>query len=379
MSKSQSNSIIFLIFLILSLIIFITFFNRYFGFSYQKEILEIKKIDLVNNIIKLFKAFTLLSLEYSSQQTLREGACVGGAITTGSWICNSPTPPDVQKTIECHEEYIKYYLSLYLEKFNISIPFDFEISFDGKCKELVEEEKIFSGKYDEGYFFMKCFNISINVFSKNLGGNENFNVSLFLTKNRFWYLFRNFYEWAQENVYGKCVCKCTSSCSDCNCVEKCAELALKNLQERFDKHVICEIKERCCYREIGKKCLPPSNCILWKDPPKCKMGMCGGPVCEILKEKKELCKPEIKYDKLECYSVIWRENKIASSHTYRCTDTKYFIPSDRGPIPLIFEVNAVANFKDNDACKRLVKCDCPEDAKKCEECKQTGCTKCLPK
>ena len=80
-----------------------------------------------------------------------------------------------------------------------------------------------------------------------------------------------------------------------------------------------------------------------------------------------------------CYSEYWRENRISATHTYSCEDYKYFIPSDKGPIPLVFKVTVHASWKDHDACKGIVECDCPEDAEDCSECRQTGCTECVLK
>ena len=392
MKKSQTMGIFFFLFLVIVSSILLTFFHKYFGISYEEELLDIKKIDTARNVIESFKAFSLLSLEYSAQQTLREGACTSGTITTGAWICNNPTPPDIKGIIDCHNKYITYYFSVYLDKFNISLPLNFKIKH-GNCEEKIDKDKIFDGEYDEGNFWIGCKNLSISVYSEDLANYEEFNISLFLTKNRFWYLFRNFYEWALKNVYGKCICECTSSCQGCECVKKCAKLALEDLKQRFDENVSCKIEEKCCYRELGEICLPPSDCLTWKNPKKCKVGLCGGPFCEILKQKKELCKPKkIRVKKggirllgesnkeensITCYSEIWQENKISATHTYSCEDYKYFIPSDKGPIPLIFKVTAHARWKDHDACRWFIECECPKDAKDCSECKQTGCTKCV--
>jgi hypothetical protein len=86
---------------------------------------------------------------------------------------------------------------------------------------------------------------------------------------------------------------------------------------------------------------------------------------------------------LVCRAYYWHEARFSSAHIFTCKDYKYYISSPKGPKPLTFSVSVYAYFRDQDACKSLVECDCTlpngRRASSCDECRPIGpaCMKCF--
>ena len=249
---------------------------------------------------------------------------------------------------------------------------------------------------------VNCTNSSVTLSGKNVLLKEDLNVSSFITKNRFWYLYRKVKEWAEENFYGKCICAATMRCGNCKDVKKCTLEALKRLQAKFDEFVECKWEGKtshCCREETGSKCMEPSVCLGWDACPTMSQLQCLEPPLDssvCLPEKLITLKGHQKErfnlhrekdfpfltlsndnKDLLCYSKIWNEWKLAGKDVYVCEDHKYYIPSPKGPIPLKFVIVARASFRvPHPLCERIIECKCPKDAKHCYECIQTGCTPC---
>ena len=122
--KGQLIPLVFLILAVSGVITGYVLFNTFYGTKYEKELFNIRVLNIGSDVIEAFKAYLGLSLTYSSQQALRESACFGGLISEQpwAWICNSPNPLPVEKSKECSEKFIKYYLNVYASNFSIILP-----------------------------------------------------------------------------------------------------------------------------------------------------------------------------------------------------------------------------------------------------------------
>jgi len=376
MSKGQLIPIAFLIFLVAGILIGYIFFNTYYGTRYKIQALQISVIDAVGNIIQSLKNYLMISLSYSDLQSLREHACLGGSVGAAPWIVNGPNPMSVQKSKECLEKYTRYYFNVYYSMFNSSLPVEMnKYSNYTTCVYGVDEGKVFAGDYDEGNFWANCSEATVIISgaNRNISFVENFNDADFVTKNRYWYLFRNFYDWANADVYSPCICGiigcgCSSGsgeeeCSSCSFpVSGCAETALQDLQNRFDSFVTCRKDKLCCKQGAGGGCGAPTPCLPWEnacmsirehncvDPSIGKRGCPANPggsddggcvdtnsIQTFGSAKKisyrEECEP--------CYS----EARVSAGYKFTCEDHKYYVPSDKGPVPLTFSVTAYAFFR----------------------------------
>jgi hypothetical protein len=403
--KGQMIPLLFIVLVVSFVLIGYVFYNIFYGISYQGRVFEIHTIDTVRNLIENFKNFLGLSLTYSSQQALREQACSGGTIDMmiDKWICNGPKPVEVDESKQCLEKFTKYYLNVYMEMFNTSLPVDMAEKNYTDCVFGVNSQDVMNGKFDEGDFWVNCSNAKISVTSQRLKESEDLKTEDFVTRNRYWYMFRIFYQWAQADVYSKCICEnvgcgCYSGsgeeqCSTCQqASDLCADLALKDLQSRFDAldhNITCEVDQNCCAQGYGPSCLPPSDCLPWDN------GLCARPCthdCRDPKAGEDICptSPTAKMASKnigggpvgfganknpfaaasDCICEYWYEGRFAASHVFTCTDIKYYIPSDNGPVPLKFKAAANAYWRDQDVCKTINDCDCTTGEGAC-------CTPCV--
>jgi|GEM_PF-2265082 len=401
--KSQIIPISFLLLSVGLIIIGFIFYNVFYGKKYEQGILEIKILDVARNVIENAKNYLKLSLVYSSLQAIREQASSGGSVGAGPWICNGPNPLPVEISKGCLENYTKYYLTIYGSKFNTTIPLNVYLKDFSSLIYQIEEAGVLNGLYDEGNFTVNASDARISVTKEAFRVSEEFNVSELVTKNRFWYMFRIFTEWANEDPFSPCICAnlgcaCSSSsgeevCSSClQAAENCAEYALKALQSKFDEYVKCEKENICCMQGIGPACLEPTDCIPWSN--RCSKScehaciipystsyssyspfytLPSFPTKKIsfqASDQQTVCK---EYD---CKAYYWHEARFSAAYIFTCKDYKYYISSPKGPKPLTFSVSVYAYFRDQDRCKELVECECPSSATKCEEC-TPKCTKCF--
>lgn len=399
--KAQLTPIVFVILSASLIVIGYIFFNLFYGTEYKAHLFQIRLLDAIRNLIEDFKNYIKLSLTYSSHQALREHACWGGTIgdERNHWICNGPNPVEVETSKKCLEVYTKYYLNEYSSLFYTYLPVKIlKYNFTDTVYD-VDTLNVFAGKYDEGNFWVNSSGSRIVVSNKNINQFEEISTQDFITKNRYWYLFRKFYEWAMDDVYSPCICSiidcsCSSnsgeeSCSSCNVpVENCASLALNDLQRRFDNNVTCKMSRECCRQGVGPPCLPPSDCLPWESRcaalcthecrnPETHARSCPVSVSSFApfsNTKDNLAK--LYLQSLECKCDYWREGRVAAIYSYTCEDHKYYVPSNNGPVPLKFVAVALATWRDQDACKGIRKCLCPDNATSCDECDNSGC--CTP-
>lgn len=411
--KGQLIPFVFIVLVAGLALIGYVFYNLFYGRKYEVKVFRVRIIDTIRSLIEDFKKYLGLSLTYSSHQALREHGCVGGTIevednevVVTEWIANIPCKVPVDLSRDCLGLYTKYYLNIYSALFNTTLPIELSKTNFTKCVYDMEESGVLSGKYDEGNFFVNCTGAGIVTSTEKIQEYEKININDFLSRNRYWYMFRIFHEWANFNVYSPCICSkvgcacgsfsgehaCLSQCS--NEAEECAEMALRDLQRRFDKYVKCEKRRICCVQGRGPPCLPPSSCLDWRTPSCSKLceHECYEPpppekICPLnphmifqnkpaAEESENLNFYTLKFSSsLECYSDYWYEARLAAAYEFKCTDYKYYVPSRKGPVPLVFAVSAYAFWRDQDACRTTLKCDCPEDAASCAEC-AGYCTPC---
>jgi hypothetical protein len=237
--------------------------------------------------------------------------------------------------------------------------------------------------FDEGNFWVNSSKIDVIVSGKNRRLVEQMNITEFVTKNRFWYMFRIFTEWANEDPLSNCICAnigcacgsifpvegCSSGCMWV--AESCSNIALIKLQKKFDQYVKCEKAIGCCRQGKGAPCqIPiPSPCEEWGGCSlKCEHS-CTEPMLRTShsqQEYKEINQSassfqiksyqfgeELEFStSLRCPGSIfyWYEARFGTSVSFTCKDYKYYVPSPKGPQPLTFSVLAVASFRDRDAC-----------------------------
>jgi hypothetical protein len=279
--KAQIIPISFLLISISLIIIGFIFYNVFYGKKYEEKILSIRILDAARSVIENAKNYLKISLVYSSLQAMREQAASGGSVGAAPWICNRPNPLPVETSKRCLENYTSYYLTIYGSEFNTTLPLNVYLKNFSSLIYQVERSGVLRGLYDEGNFYVNASGASISITGENLGLLEGINISELITKNRFWYMFRIFYEWASQDVFSPCICSnvgcgCSSSsqeetCSSClQASEYCAEYALRVLQSKFDEYVKCERSNVCCMQGIGPPCLPPSDCLSWRN--RCSRG-----------------------------------------------------------------------------------------------------------
>ena len=345
-------------------------YNSYFGSSFQQQVFTESKIDTIRNEIEGMKNFIKQSLIFGSHQSLVQHAESAGLVNPqkAAWICGAPDVPTVEQTKSCLESYTKYFVNVYLENYTINLPVSLIKEGFENCSYNVTSGGVLSEKYDEGNFIVAVEGGKIYLSSKNaLGTSEIINSQDEITRNRFWYMFRIFKAWAEKNVLGNEICKCTMGCQGCGCVKRASELAYQDLIKRFDKHVICRVSDiqPCCQSETG--CGEPKQCLFWDeeeiDPDKrcllpCEkkcvkpedfFGSNKSSAKSTSEEHKKFYEEPLYADEDGeeeiCTCLVWPEWRLAGSFGYSCTDYKYYVPGPGGPKPLTFSVSGFASFR----------------------------------
>jgi hypothetical protein len=420
MKKGQLIPFVFIILTAFLVTVAFILFNLFYGRKYEEKIFGLRTLDVMRNLIEDLRNYLKLSLTYSSHQALREHAEAGGLRGAGAWICNRPNPPPPDLSKRCLENYTKYYLNIYLEKFNTTLPLKIDLKKFEFVNYSVDPNEVLQvpSPFDEGNFSVNSSRINVTVFTKDKQIMEYISITEFITKNRFWYMFRVFTEWAKEDPLSNCICgfvgcACSSlsekeSCSPAchKAAEFCANIALESLKKKFDHYVNCTTelpKVTCCNQGVGGYC-QQYECF------KCELGWDGCALncehkCEeqpsqtSYAQKNKEVDTSIQYSSIQSYQLPlplpdgskppsgltckarkWREARLGASFSFSCIDDKYYIPSSAGPQPLKFTVTAFASFIDRDACKSFVDCFCPPNAMSCDKCQpiEPACTPCEP-
>ena len=383
--KGELIPLLFLVLLVAGVLLGYVFYNIFYGTKYEKRVFEREMLDIMRNEIEGLKGYLRQALIYSAHQSLSELAASGGL--TGHdgeaevWICNAPNtfPPSLSR--ECLEKYTLYYLNIYLGNYSIlDLPLRLTKKEFSSCEYQVDSDEVlypsgtYDPYYDEGNFWVNVSGGIATVSGKGAIISTNLSISEYITKNRFWYLWRIFYEWAKNDVFSPCVCSrigcaCSSAsfgeiCTSCkDDAEYCADLALKDLQKRFNKsEVECTKNYICCAQGIGPlSCNFSGICITWnnelcidsckhkcKDPPRVRSKLNRSffqsppptfnfPIMKEGNETNETC-------------PAWIEARFATMYEFTCEDKKYYVPSDDGPVPLRFTVRALASWRAPGLC-----------------------------
>lgn len=383
MFKLQLTQVSFIIFVLLLLLLSYFLLTSRF-FKYSQQTFETRLIDIFENLKNIVNSYAKLSLYYSTTQNFRS--------ESWPWIWNGFNPLDFNWLKECKESLTTYFYNAYLQKFNTNLPVNIIIEKSDKCYfPDLKEFDVFSGKNDEGNFTVVCNNSEIKISINTTTLYSFINSSNFITNNRYWYLYRKFYEWARENseIFTSCVCNLVSACSDCSSIEKCYKILLENLKQKFkdDKYINCYTDPSpCCTYERGEACKREQKfCYYWeKDcyvPNKIE---CGATINLYLKERNEekFSESETKVlsnSEISAVACIWEENRIETRRVYTCEDYKYFESSPSGPDKIVFVSIVYAGFRNPRGCVEQINCACDESDASCEDCNPLNdfCKKCI--
>ncbi|MEM0480641.1 MAG: hypothetical protein QXQ14_00410 [Candidatus Aenigmatarchaeota archaeon] len=379
MYKAQITQISFII--ISLLLLLLSYYLLVSGFFRQTEkTFEVRLIDIFENLKNIINSYAKLSLYYSTTQNFRT--------ESWPWIWNGFNPLDFNWLKECKENLTTYFYNVYLNKFETNLPVNIFINTSEKCSfPDLTENSVFKGLKDEGNFTVICNSSEVRISINTTFLYSFINSSNFITNNRYWYLYRKFYEWASENAnkFASCVCALVSSCADCNSIEKCYTGLLDSLKEKFkdDKYVNCYTEPTpCCIDQKGEPCKQePKKCYSWQNrcyvPNKFE---CGIPqtssfifTIETSNEVKGSSNDEIK-----AKACRWLENRIETKRTYVCEDHKYYESSPSGPDKITFVAIVYAGFRDPKGCIEEFECGCDKNKAICEECNSSNdfCKKC---
>jgi len=384
--KAQLIPFIFLILLIGGVLLGYIFYNTFYGTKYEESVYERNILDIIRNEMEGLKGYSKQALIYSR---------------------------------ECLEKYTLYYLNVYFGNYSIlELPVQLTKKNFSSCEyqvdpdEVLNPPSVYDPYYDEGNFWVNVSGAMAAISGKSAAMAANISTNEYITRNRFWYLWRIFYEWAQDDIYSPCVCSrigcaCSSgsgeeACTSCkDDSEYCADKALNDLQRRFNEsEVKCYRTDPyvCCAQGIGPiSCVPKNICFSWQNSlcistckHECKPPPPVGPLCPVtslsptatyykyykddissnISLPKAICQRhnnsnrsleiDYVYDSYNSNSCpAWIEARFATSHEFTCIDNKYHVPSEKGPVPLIFRVRAIAFWRAPDFCPTTSPLCCP--------------------
>lgn len=381
--KLAAFHIFFIIFSVL--LLSLTYFFLYSNFfSHSEEILKERKIDILENYKNIFLAFSKLSLYYSTTANLRS--------ETHTWIFNGFNPIDFSELKRCKESATNYFLSLYISKFFTNLPISIKYDFRNTCKWEISENDVLSGAHDEGHFFSNCSDLKIIISSEGASLSDTKNLSVFVSNNRYWYLYRKIYNWAKEKSNEFVACICAATAYGCEYANDCYEKLFSSLVENFkeDKYVVCKKQSKamlCCHHETGNTCQNYEGCIGWSKGrcilPKEYICSFGGVQSQINYNAEEKIEVESSISSLQSYSnyivyttCAWREGKIETNTFFTCEDYKYYESTPTGTDKITFNIGIFAGFRNAFAFYSNVKCFYNKQKAECDSCANNFCEKC---
>lgn len=422
--KSQSSLIILVG--IVSVVMIVWAITAFSQVSFSEKSLKELKITKLSGYLDYFKGYIRNALIFSTHANTQLVANYGGAMAGDgrprSWICTSPKPPAVDE--------IRYYLSeetiktlnTFAARMNETKKDEIVDFFVGKfnCVDYdVNENNVMSGSNDEK-FNVGGYGSYLTLIQEGDIINSSNNIYEEIPKVRFWYLYRNFREWAEENSLSAYMCDCmweickcdnSGSCSEqCQpfyeCYKNAVNNALQDLQNKFDNYVSCTASYGCCYQE-KQSCGEIKGCVPWKDPPKCNRCRIGNPK-ELCSEQELTFAPQIETPsntQLNYYQIsastkkyyynvrlattddecsqhkaeMWNTVKGAVETEFSCTDRKYTLSTENDKY-LTFSVETNIALKarrcyDDSPCECVWICpvpgytinNCPEELV-CDRC-----------
>ncbi|MCK4429063.1 MAG: hypothetical protein KAU95_01710, partial [Candidatus Aenigmarchaeota archaeon] len=176
--RAQVIPFVFLVLLVGGTILGYIFYNSFYGTSYEGSISERYTIDVLRNELERAKGYLKQSLIYSSHQSLREHACLSGQVGAMEWICNEPNTYSPDDSKGCLEKYTLYYENNYLNNYSIlGLPITFTKKNFSSCVYGVDESGVFSGKYDEGDFWVNITGAALAVSGGSAAASEDVNLN----------------------------------------------------------------------------------------------------------------------------------------------------------------------------------------------------------
>ncbi|MBU5689585.1 MAG: hypothetical protein QXM68_01350 [Candidatus Aenigmatarchaeota archaeon] len=383
--KSQSSLLIIVSIVAVTAVIWIL--SMYNQTTYTKESLKNFMMSKMQQYIENFKGFTKTALTLASHQSTKNIAKNGGSNigTTRTWICTSPSVPSVDEIKYYLSEDTKKILNSYMIKSNKSKEDEGVEFFSGKfnCIDYnVNQQDIMSGTNDES-FDVGAYGSYLYINDGNFFINSSNNVYQDIGKVRFWYLYRNFRRWAEDNVFSRYMCGCMMQICNCNqagecqsncpgfyqCYTNAVQKALENLQNRFDSYVTCQANYGCCHQE-KQSCGDVTSCVYWDESPTCNNCYYGsyGDLCiqdELKLSSYDQSKPFV-YSPANAQTLqddcsdqiveMWSTVKSSVEATFSCTDKKYRL-SVPGQNYLTFSVHTNVAIQSRN-CYTMGQCEC---------------------
>lgn len=310
----------------------------------------------------ILKGFSRHALLLSSHAATKQVALSGGEVNEvgipRNWICNegedvSPEVEDVRYFLS--EETLKY-LNRYLENSGIEdLPVQDIKNYT--CVDYDVDDNVLSGENEEK-FNVGSYGSKIRVTLEDDVVSSDNDVYEEITENRFWFMYRKFNEWVQnQTLYddvNDClqdVCDCGTpmgsdgicgSCEVCpdfqDCIKEAINGTLANLDFN-DPDVTCEANLIGCYYELGM-------CGAGWSPPEGECDKCQ------TEDAEELCAIGLSFqsnDNPEFLNKIYFQGPVddacgSMEANFTCTDNKYLL-SVEGERNLIFSVRATIEVK----------------------------------
>jgi len=288
-----------------------------------------------------------------------------------TYICNKPTPPNLEETRYSLSNETNSILNAYLQNVNFTEKILSYTITPSTCVDYpMDESKLSSGNFDENFTVGSYGSlISVTARENNVSSkNDNFET---ITQNRFWFLYKKFKQWSETTsiVSDVCSCLCSGVCNGC---DQTALEKARNLLETIvdDKYVKCYFQKDCCYEETGSYSGPDyDGCITWENPKGC-------PSC-YLDRKSDLCINKISFSEKENYEEVkeLKLNKISFSPgdsiehrailkaTFSCIDEKYELS-----IPPIGKRNLIFTADVTIFLKTLCPAPCSDCPVRCDNC-----------
>lgn len=367
--KSQSSLIILIG--IISLVIIVWAITAFSQISFTEKSSKELKITKIAGYLDYFKGYIRNALILSTHQNSKLIASYGGSINDDgkptNWICTNPTPPGVNE--------IRYYLSeetiktlnTFVLRMNETKEDEIDNFFASKFKCVdydINEDSVISGSNDEK-FNVGGYGSYLTLVQDGDKVTSNNDVYEEISKMRFWYLYRKFREWAEENKLSMYICQClTKICNIASnpneyrqCYQQAIENTLNDLKGKFDEYVSCEAKQNCEYAEI-EDCYKYATygCSKWENTPKCNRCVTGkaGELCsqnpQLWIEYQNNAKTEnsnkltysyfirtfesnnVYYNPVNSQEKVceyWAETRGSIEATFSCTDYKYALSTEK--------------------------------------------------
>ncbi|MEM5801183.1 MAG: hypothetical protein QW350_02230 [Candidatus Aenigmatarchaeota archaeon] len=413
--KSQSSLII--IVGIISVVAILWIFIIYKQANDTKLFLKNIKISKIQEYLEMFKGYSknslILSVHKSTIQIAQKG---GNTKSIRSWICTEPVYPKVNEMRYFLSDSTKKIYNPYLLKANKSKQMeDITIIIDpSTCIDYdVKDSNVMDRKNDEK-FNVGAYGSHIYINYDFDSANSTNSIYEEIEKDRFWYMYRIFREWSEENTLKKYICRdCMKLICKCDtpgkCGETCIELdkcinasldkALNDLKTKFDKYVSCNYNRNCCYQE-KQSCGDVIGCKSWDDPPECNKcnlepsgNLCINGELKFSPIKKSYYYKEYEILKMsnptdeedECSDKkveMWNTVKATTEAVFSCIDKKYVLSSPEKYIK--FNVHVRMSLQSRQ-CYSQGDCTCEWSCKidpttgKCEDGSEPKCQKCVPK